>query len=111
ILALAAACTLASSVAIAAWVARHGELTETLGGWQVPLGIRLRADGLAAATVFVVGVVGALTTVHALLEQRPREAKIFLPLWAFGWAALNALALSADLFNLYVSLEITTLVA
>jgi formate hydrogenlyase subunit 3/multisubunit Na+/H+ antiporter MnhD subunit len=40
-----------------------------------------------------------------LAKQRHKRAH-FWPLWLFLWAALNALFLSADVFNLYVTLEL-----
>ena len=39
------------------------------------------------------------------------RATYFWPLWMFLWAALNALFLSADIFNLYVTLELLGLSA
>ena len=35
----------------------------------------------------------------------------FWPLWFFLWAALNALFLSGDVFNLYVTLELVSFAA
>lgn len=92
-------------------VARHGPLQHAVGGWLPPLGINLRADGLAAVLLATVAVVGALLSVHAIRDRETtrRRARSFFSLWFSAWGALNALVLSADIFNLYVTLELTTL--
>ncbi|WP_434043605.1 MULTISPECIES: complex I subunit 5 family protein [Sorangium] len=105
--------TLGAVSVVAGSVSSRGTLRHAAGGWGVSLGIALRADGLAAVMLLVVGVVGALTSVQALRDPRasPRPGGGFFSLWLSAWAALNALAVSADLFNLYVTLELTTLAA
>ncbi|XXF76963.1 proton-conducting transporter membrane subunit [Myxococcaceae bacterium GXIMD 01537] len=108
---LASAATLVASTMLAWRVGFHGVVRQSVGGWGEPLGIALRADGLAALMMMTVGVVGPIISAHAMGHLRPREAHEFLPLWLFVWCALNALVLSADAFNLYVTLELTTLAA
>ncbi|HEX7836596.1 MAG TPA: proton-conducting transporter membrane subunit, partial [Kofleriaceae bacterium] len=77
-----------------------------------PLGIELRADGLAAVMLAATALVGALVTLQGIAARgSARPASSFFPLWLFGWAALDALVLSADVFNLYVTLELATLAA
>ena len=54
-------------------------------------------------------LVGAFTSIYALgyfEGADERDSGLFCPLWLFLWAALNALFLSADIFNLYVTLEL-----
>ena len=84
-----------------------------VGDWRPPLGIRLRADGLAALLVAVTALVTAVTTWYALGYWRAgsREDRTFWPLWCLLLAALNTLFLSADAFNLYVGLEVMSLSA
>ena len=102
--------TCAVTLALIAQVARGGAVHHAIGGWPVPLGISLRADGLAVLLVATVGVVSALAIGYAAALRRatPRP---FYALWLLGWASLNALAVSADVFNLYVTLELLTLVS
>jgi formate hydrogenlyase subunit 3/multisubunit Na+/H+ antiporter MnhD subunit len=98
----------------AVWqVGTRGVLRHAVGGWSAPLGITLRADGLAALLLTTFAVVGPLVSTYALRRHRRlrRRANRFLSLWLFAWAALDALALSADVFNLYVTLELVTLAA
>jgi multicomponent Na+:H+ antiporter subunit D len=106
----------ASAVALARHVHDAGPVRHLVGGWGAPLGIDLRADGLAAWLLLVTaGVSFAVmlyaqryftpATGHADPEASHRK-KYFWPLFLFLWAALNALFLSADIFNLYVTLEL-----
>lgn len=84
-----------------------------LGGWAAPLGIRLFVDPLAVLMLWMVAIVGGLAAVHAWFDFRPGSpaGQQFWPLWLLLTAAMNALFLSADLFNLYVCLELITLTA
>lgn len=84
-----------------------------LGAWGAPLGIELAADGLSAALLALGAVVygGVLPYAAAYFERGSREAALFWPLAWFLWGALNALFVSADLFNLYVALELMGLAA
>lgn len=105
--------TLGAASAIAWAVGRGATLRHAAGGWGASLGIDLRADGLSAVMLLAVGVVGALISAQAIQEWRTsaRPERGFLSLWLSAWAALNALILSSDVFNLYVTLELTTLTA
>jgi len=86
-----------------------------LGGWEPPLGILLRADGLAVAFVLLSAVVASAAGLYAIRYfQRGGETRrsfAFWPLLFALWAAVNAVFLSGDLFNLYVALELLTLAA
>jgi multicomponent Na+:H+ antiporter subunit D len=83
-----------------------------LGGWDVPLGIALSLDGLSALMLAMTAVVGLAVSVYALgyLRSSPMRGK-FWTLWLWLWAAMNALYLSGDVFNLYVTLELVGLAA
>ena len=101
------------AVALAAQVAHGGVIRHAVGGWPAPLGIGLRADGLAALFVAAFAVVGLGVSAYAAAyyPSGSRPVTSFFPLWLFTWAALDALVLSADVFNLYVTLELMTLAA
>lgn len=109
-LAATTAGTLLGALALAGTVAARGPQRYPVGGWGAPLGIDLYADGLCALMLLVTATVGAGIGIYALTYFRGREAT-FWPLWFFLWAGLNALFLSADLFNLYVTLEVVGLSA
>jgi multicomponent Na+:H+ antiporter subunit D len=99
------AATLAAAVGVASEVWTSGPLLHRVGGWAVPLGIELHADGLAALMLLMTGVVGAATTAYAS-GYFGNSGRGFWSLWLMLWGGLNALYLSADVFNLYVTLEV-----
>lgn len=91
---------------------RDGPQTHHIGGWGAPLGIELYADGLSVLMLLMSAVISAAVSYYALgYFMQLREARHFWPLFWFLWAALNALFLSADIFNLYVTLELLGLAA
>lgn len=143
----AAAAVLGAGVALAVEVSDGGVRMLHVGGWRAPLGIDLRADGLAVLMVLIAALIGVAVTLYSSpyfathepggrasrrveglvsgVEDSPRPApdsrsdddgdahreRYFWPLFLFLWAALNALFLSADIFNLYVTLELLGLSA
>ena len=106
----------ALALAILAAVWRSGAPMVTfLGGWAPPLGIALRADGLAAVmmvtTALIVGAVGLYARDGFSQPEGAPERRAPLVFWTLllaVWAALNAVWLGGDLFNLYVALELLT---
>lgn len=82
-----------------------------IGGWGASLGIDLNADGLSLLMLIATALVGLAVTVYAAVYYTIEEARRFWPLWLFLLGALNALFLSADVFNLYVTLELLGLAA
>ncbi|WP_295881586.1 proton-conducting transporter membrane subunit [uncultured Thiohalocapsa sp.] len=105
---ISALLTAAATLALMLGVLAGGGMEVQLGGWQAPLGIRWRSDGLSAALMAMTAVVGAMVSLYAAAYFRHTayERTYFWPIWLVLWAALNALFLSADLFNLYVTLEL-----
>ncbi len=110
-----------------AWqVIDQGAQRYMLGGWGAPLGIDLYSDGLSLLMLIITALVGLgisiysthyfntdsdQTSLNNLSVKADSKAIFFWPLWMFLWAALNALFLSADIFNLYVTLELLGLAA
>lgn len=103
------------SVSLGLWaaVASDGGFLYLLGGWQAPLGIELRVDGLAVTFVLLTALVAAACGWHASIYLDPDKSwhRYFWPLFWFLWAGLNAVWLGGDLFNLYVGLELISLAA
>ncbi|HEV7275883.1 MAG TPA: proton-conducting transporter membrane subunit [Devosiaceae bacterium] len=107
------------SVVLLARVIHAGGLRLPIGGWAPPLGIAFAVDGLSAGFIVVTGLVMAGVLLFALPQftasapgaAESRAGYAFVPLVFLAWAALNALFLSGDLFNLYVALELLTLSA
>lgn len=93
-------------------VAADGPLSLASGGWEPGLGIALRADALAASLLLMSTLVALAAGSYASGYFRdPAKQVHFWPLWLLLLAALNALFLSRDLFNLYVTLELLGLSA
>jgi formate hydrogenlyase subunit 3/multisubunit Na+/H+ antiporter MnhD subunit len=84
-----------------------------VGGWGAPLGIALAADGLSAAMLLLTQGIALPLAVYACAYYKHDDATgaYFWPLAGFLLAGLNALFLSADLFNIYVTLELVGLAA
>jgi formate hydrogenlyase subunit 3/multisubunit Na+/H+ antiporter MnhD subunit len=89
----------------------QGIYHHAVGGWGAPLGIDLYADGLSLLMLAATGLVGLGVSVYSIGYFQGKLAERFWPLWLFLIAALNALFLSADIFNLYVTLELVALAA
>jgi multicomponent Na+:H+ antiporter subunit D len=109
----AAFLTATAALAVLLQVAIGGPRRYLLGGWGAPLGIDLYADGLSVIMLAMTAVVGTAISIYArvYLVSTPDKVRRFWPLWLFLWAALNALFQSADVFNLYVTLELLGLSA
>ena len=108
--------TLIAALWLGGVVWHGGPVVLVLGGWQPPIGIVLRADGLAAALIVMSALVIAAVAAAARYEMAPtpagpRASFGFWPLMLLLWAALNAVFVSRDLFNLYVGLELLSLAA
>jgi multicomponent Na+:H+ antiporter subunit D len=93
-----------------------------IGGWSPPLGVALRADGLSAIMLLTSAlVIGAIAAFAGASFTRPPgqggaqvEARMPLVFWVMlmgVWTGLNAVWLAADLFSLYVALELLTFAA
>ena len=90
---------------------RLGVYHHVVGGWGAPLGIELYADGLSLIMLGATAVVGAGVSMYAGGYFRGSDAERFWPIWLFLLTALNALFLSHDIFNIYVTLELLGLAA
>lgn len=89
-----------------------------LGAWLPPLGIVFRADGLSVVMLLAVALVIAGIAIYAIRDfatpnahTETRRALLFWLLLLAVWGALNLVLVSADLFTLYVALELLTFAA
>ncbi len=101
----------------------HGPMRYSIGGWQAPLGITLRTHGPSLLMLLMTAVSGIGITLYARgyfsfrisapkrVDRHERQERFFWPLWLMLWGALNALFLSSDIFNLYVTLELVSVSA
>jgi len=88
-------------------------LEVVFGGWQPPLGIAWRLDalGLVLAWTHALVALRALPAAWHRFAPGTPGAGPFWPLWLLLSTGINLALLADDLFNLYVALELTTLVA
>ena len=106
------ALTLAAAIAVMGLVSTSGSFSYAIGGWRPGLGIALRADGLSALLLLMTTFVALAVSLYATAYFRQAEQRrFFWPLWLLLLTALNALLLSADIFNVYVTLELLGLSA
>jgi len=81
-----------------------------IGKWSIPLGIDLVLDGLSSLMLLAISVVSAAAMLFSAryMEQYTAKAK-YLSLFLLMVAGMNGVALSGDIFNLFVFLEIASL--
>ncbi|MBA4148750.1 MAG: oxidoreductase [Verrucomicrobia bacterium] len=115
---LTTAGTFAVGLIFSAQIWQNGPQRYLVGGWSVPLGINFFADGLSAVMLLITGGIGTIISLYSISYFAPTARKgewsendTFWPLWLFLVGGLNALFLSADVFNVYVTLEVVTLAA
>jgi len=92
------------------WQSESHEVVHWFGGWQprhgLPLGIDFAVGPLAAGMCAVIGLVVTLALVYALTFMRESAARLFDALMLVALGAMCGFAMSGDLFNLFVWLEL-----
>lgn len=102
--------------AVLAWyVAQNGPYSYFPGQWQAPIGIEVRVDALTVLMTLLNNGVGLMVMLFAL-RGVTKEIGEGLTVWYntiffLLMAALNGLAMSFDLFNVFVFTEIGTITA
>jgi multicomponent Na+:H+ antiporter subunit D len=110
---IAAVAGIATSAALAAAglirSLQEGTLRHELGGWAPPIGIEYALDPLAGFIALVVTVIGLLCVLYPTRagfgEVPPRGTPLY-PLVLLLLAGLLGVVMTADLFHLFVFLEI-----
>jgi len=118
------AATAAAVVVLGRAVMQAGTVSLPLGGWGAPLGIELRADGIALAMLALTALIGISVAFGALgsfarassaassnVQPVTRQRAFFWPLCLLLLTGMNGVYLGADLFNLYVMIEVISLAA
>lgn len=82
-----------------------------IGGWTPPLAIRFQLTPLTALLLLFTAGLHLLVALFAARSPHATGSGDYWPLSSLLHAALAALWLSADLFNLYVTLELLSLTA
>ena len=87
-------------------VVEQGELSLALGNWPLPYAIEFYADGMSAVLVLLIALTAAAAFLFQLDWRESTPYPTLSPLMHGLVASSVAVALAADLFNLYVWFEL-----
>ena len=108
----ALAASFVSAVATARAVLADGAVEYNLGGWPPPWGIAFRVDALGALMLLLVTFIPLVVAVYARRSvgaELPERDAPFYSVYLLLAGGLAGLVSTADMFNLYVFLEITSI--
>ncbi|PRP97646.1 Na(+)/H(+) antiporter subunit D [Enhygromyxa salina] len=84
-----------------------------LGSWPEQYGIGYSVDALNGYVILVVAIIGFLSTIYAkdsvMAEIARDRHHLFYSVWLLAIAGLIGITVTADTFNIYVLLEISSL--
>ena len=93
----------------------RGDFTYALGGWPAPWGIEFNVDPLGVYMSLILTGMGFIILLYATKdldhELSDRSLGIFYTLYLLLISSMVGLALTNDLFNIFVFLEISTMTA
>lgn len=104
--------SLVAAIGTMAGVLESGGFTYTVGNWQPPFGIELRIDHLSSlmlVLVSAVALIASFASLQSVAKDLADRQHHFFTLYLILIAGLHGLILTADAFNLYVLLEITSI--
>jgi multicomponent Na+:H+ antiporter subunit D len=89
-------------------------LTYKVGGWEpvknIPIGIHLVVDGLAASMLIIINLIGFLAGIYAIPYMKKFTGEnYFFVLFSLMVAGMNGVVITGDLFNMFVFLEISVI--
>ena len=102
----------ALSVRILAAVISGGPIVYWLGGWEPPWGIEFRIDHLNAMMLALISLLSLITAAHSkrsVERELPDKMALFWSLYLLLITGLLGICITADLFNLFVLLEVASL--
>lgn len=85
-----------------------------VGGWEpvnkIPVGIYMVLDAFSSIMLCIINILGFLSVIYAISYiSRYTSENYFYSLFCLMVAGMNGVALSGDLFNIYVFLEIAAI--
>ena len=101
-----------TSIIAAREVLMNGPLDYYMGGWEPPWGIAFRIDHLAALMLLLLSFITLLVGIYSkqsILKELPEKEVPFYSVYLLLVTGLIGLVSTADMFNLYVFLEISSL--
>ena len=94
-------------------VLSEGPIRYEMGGWAAPWGIEYRVDLLSAFVLVFVSAIGAIVLSYSprsLMKEVPQDRHyLFCTVYLLCLTGLLGIAITGDLFNLFVFLEISAL--
>ena len=101
------------SILLLARALREGVIVYALGGWEPPWGIEYRVDAVNAFVLLLVSLIGAVVLLYAprslAAELRDARGNLFYGAYLLCLTGLLGMAVTGDVFNLFVFLEISSL--
>ena len=103
------------SVTLLGHVMENGTFRYALGGWTAPYGIEYVVDPTNAWVLLIVSLIGAIVTPYAYTSIKKELSEDRIPLFYAGFilcmTGLLGIAMTGDIFNVFVFLEISSLSA
>ena len=89
------------------WQSRTEAIYDVVGGYPSVLGIILRADAVSAAFVIVTAIIFLMASIYSFNEKQSKLYWFMMFIWQ---AMIVGLFLTRDFFNVFVLLEVSTVV-
>lgn len=115
---------LAALAGIASWVVAlallrrvlaEGVISYAIGDWAPPIGIEYRVDLVNAWVLLIVSTIGAVVSLYSAAsverEVEARRIPLFYAAYLLCLSGLLGIAITGDVFNVFVFLEISSLSA
>ncbi len=107
--------SLGIALALLGQVTSAGVISYAIGDWIPPIGIEYRVDVVNAWVLVIVSTIGALVSPYALVsverEIETRRIPLFYSAYLLCLSGLLGIAITGDVFNVFVFLEISSLSA
>jgi len=108
----ALSCSFGLALVLARRVLNTGPVQYFMGGWEPPWGIAFHIDHLAVLMLLLLTFVTLLVGIYSkksIVKEVPDQEVPFYSVYLILASGLTGLVSTADMFNLYVFLEITSL--
>ncbi len=101
------------AIALLLQVLADGSVHYDMGDWPAPIGISYMVNAINAPIILLLTLVGFICTLYALksveAEVAPNKRSPFYAAFLVSFAGLLGIVISADAFNIFVFLEISSI--
>jgi len=102
--------TVSSLIVLLYFIWNKGVLVHEMGGWKAPFGIVMIKDSLTRFMLLIINGVALITLLYSYSYILKREDYLrFFSMFLLMLAGMNGVALTGDLFNLFIFLEIASI--